>query len=161
MRHQCAEVDTVETFDGIMEYGIVHIINGCSELVARDGEYKAICCPCLAFGGIGGTEFFVLGSGGSDRNDKIGRRFGGRNVESGAVARLIDGRILEEAEMALLVPPWAGNCHEVGGEFPEHNFYLFVRRSPLTRVREGCSIWALILSAETVSNMLTQSRRIG
>ena len=110
------------TFDGIMEYGIVHVINGCSELVARDGEYEAICRPCLAFGGIGGTEFFMLGSGGSDRNDKIGRRFGGRNVESGAVARLIDGRILEEAEMALLVPPWAGNSHEVGGEFPEHDF---------------------------------------
>ena len=54
--------------------------------------------------------------------------FGIRNGECGAVARQVDGWILEEAKIALFVPPWA---HEVGGEFPEHDFHLLVRRLSL------------------------------
>ena len=67
----------------------------------------------------------------------IGRRFGRGNGECGAVVRLVDSRILEESEMALLVAPRAGHSHEVGGEFPEHNLDLFVRRLSLDACEGG------------------------
>ena len=94
----------------------------------------------------GGTEFIALGSGGANRNDGIGRRFGVGNGECNAVARLVDGRILEEAEMALFMPPWTGNSHEHGSEFPEHDFHLLVRRFSL----DACEGWVRHLGLDTV-----------
>ena len=73
VHHQCAEVNAVEPLDGIIEHGVVDVVDGRGKLVAHDGEDEAICCPCLLCGGVGGTEFFALGSGGNDRNDGIGQ----------------------------------------------------------------------------------------
>ncbi len=97
MHHQHVEVNAVEPLDEIIKHGIVHIVDGRGKWLMRDGKDKVICRPCLAFGGVGGAEFFALGSGAAGRNDGIGQRFGKWNGECSAVAGLIDGWILEEA----------------------------------------------------------------
>jgi hypothetical protein len=75
MCRQRAEVDAVEPLDGIVEDGVINVVDGRGKLVARDREDETIRCPCLLCGCVGGTEFFALGSGGADWNDGIGRRF--------------------------------------------------------------------------------------
>jgi hypothetical protein len=54
-----AEIDGVESFSGVIKNGIVDIVDRHRELVARDVEYHLVCVPCLACGGVGGTQFLV------------------------------------------------------------------------------------------------------
>jgi hypothetical protein len=48
------QINAVEAFDRIVQYGIVDVVNGGGKLVACDGEDQAIGCSCLASGSIGG-----------------------------------------------------------------------------------------------------------
>ena len=54
--------------------------------------------------------------------------------------------------MSLAMTPRTGNRHEVGGEFPDDHLHLLVGRFP-NRVRVVCGICALMLSADTASDM--------
>jgi hypothetical protein len=59
--------------------------------------------------------------------------------------------------VSLVVTPRTGNSHEVDGEFQDDHIYLFVCLcvgSPRTRVSVGCGICALMLSADTVSDII-------
>jgi hypothetical protein len=48
------QINAVEAFNRIVQYGIVDIIDGGGKLVACDGEDQAIGRPCLASGSVGG-----------------------------------------------------------------------------------------------------------
>jgi hypothetical protein len=48
------QINTVEAFDWIIQYGIVDVVNSSGELVAGDGEDQVIGCLCLASSSIGG-----------------------------------------------------------------------------------------------------------
>ncbi len=41
------EVDDVKSFSWIVKDGILDVIDGGGELVACDGQDKAVSCPCL------------------------------------------------------------------------------------------------------------------
>jgi hypothetical protein len=47
MLDECAEVNAVESFRWIVEDGVIDVINGGGKLVASDGQYELVCCPCL------------------------------------------------------------------------------------------------------------------
>jgi hypothetical protein len=61
--------------------------------------------------------------------------------------------------VAFVVSPRAGDSHKVGGEFAEDQFQLLICWL-LEDMCQDNSICALILSAEIVSDMVVQSRRI-
>ncbi len=48
------QINTIEAFDWIVQYGIVDAVDGGGKLVACDGEDQAIGQPCLVSGSVGG-----------------------------------------------------------------------------------------------------------
>ena len=52
---QRLEVDAVEAFRGIIENGVVDVVDGGGELVSSDGEDEAVSSPCFARGNVDGT----------------------------------------------------------------------------------------------------------
>ena len=50
-----AEVDAVKSFCWIVEDGVVDVIDAGGKLVASDGQYKPVGCPCFACGDVGGS----------------------------------------------------------------------------------------------------------
>ena len=52
---QRSEVDAVEAFRGIIENGVVDVVDGGGELVSSDGEDEAVSSPCFARGDVDGT----------------------------------------------------------------------------------------------------------
>jgi hypothetical protein len=106
-------------------------------------------------------EFLALMGSGTGRDNGIQRRFGGWDVKWYSILCKVEGWVLkEESQVALIVSPRAGDSHKVGGELVEDQFSCLCIGSPWKRVRTGYSIWAMILSADTVSDMVAQSRRI-
>ncbi len=63
------EIDGVETFGRVVKNGIVDVINHRRKLVACDGEDHLLCVPCLACGGICGTQFLVFACCGAGWDD--------------------------------------------------------------------------------------------
>ncbi len=54
MLDQRAEVKAVESFRWVVEDGVVDVVDGGGELVASDGQYEAVSCPCFACGDVVG-----------------------------------------------------------------------------------------------------------
>ncbi len=50
MGDEHAEVDAVEAFDGIIEDGVVEVVDGGRKLVMGDGEDQTIRHPCFLLG---------------------------------------------------------------------------------------------------------------
>jgi hypothetical protein len=76
------EEDCIESFCGVIEGGVVNVVNGHRKLVACDGGYDKVGVPHLLFGKVGGTCLFVGRSGGGG----IDRTLGGscrRDVKCG------------------------------------------------------------------------------
>ena len=53
------------------------------------------------------------------------------------VANQVDGRILKESQMSLVVTPRTGNSHVVGGEFPYDHLHLLVCGFPKDSCEHG------------------------
>ncbi len=73
-----AKGDCFETFGGVIEFCIIHIIDGCRKLVACDCADDDVCVPCLALGEVGSPSGFTCRSS-SGRIDGIVRRCCARN----------------------------------------------------------------------------------
>jgi hypothetical protein len=73
---KCAEVDTVQALDWIVEDCIEDVVDGNCKLVASDGADKAVGIPCFACRGVLCLEFLALKGGGAGRYSGIQRRFG-------------------------------------------------------------------------------------
>ena len=56
-----AKGDCIETFGGVIEFRIIHIVDGHHKLVACDGADDDVGIPRLLFGKVGGTSCFALG----------------------------------------------------------------------------------------------------
>ena len=52
---QRLEVDAIEAFRGIIENGVIDVVDGGGELISSDGEDKAVSSPCYACGNVDGT----------------------------------------------------------------------------------------------------------
>jgi hypothetical protein len=65
------------------------------------------------------------------RYNGIQRRFGGWYVEWCSISCKVEGWVVEESQVGLVVSPRAGDSHKVGGEFVEDQFQLLMRRLPL------------------------------
>ncbi len=50
-----AEIDSVETFGGVVKNSVVEVVDCHRKLVACDGEDHLVGVPCLASGRVGGT----------------------------------------------------------------------------------------------------------
>ncbi len=70
---EVAKGDCIETFGGVIKFCIIHIIDGCLELVACDCADNDVCVPCLALGKVGCPSGFTHRSS-SGRIDGIVRR---------------------------------------------------------------------------------------
>ncbi len=66
------------TFSGVVEFCIIHIVDGCRKLVACDCEDDDVCVPHLALGKVGSPSSFKHRSS-SGRIDGIVRRRRARN----------------------------------------------------------------------------------
>jgi len=53
--HKRAEVDAVKSFRWIVKDGVVDVIDGGGKLVASDGQYVPVGCPCFARGDVRGS----------------------------------------------------------------------------------------------------------
>ncbi len=82
---------------------------------------KVVVSPRFARGGVLCPELLVLMGGGAGRLNGIQRRFGGRDVKWCSILR-VEGWVLEESQVAIVVSPRAGDSHKVGGEFVEDQF---------------------------------------
>ncbi len=67
-----AKGDHIETFGGVIEFCIIHIVNGCRELVACDCAEDDVCVPRLALGEVGSPSC-VMRRSSSGRIDGIVR----------------------------------------------------------------------------------------
>jgi hypothetical protein len=67
---------------------------------------------------------------GAGRYNRIRRRFSCRYVELSSISCKVEGWVLEESQVALVVSPRAGDSHKVAGEFTEDQFELLVCRFP-------------------------------
>ncbi len=70
---EIAKGDCIETFGGVIQFCIIHIINGCCKLVACDCADNDVCVPDLALGKVGSPSRFTSRSS-SGRIDGIVRR---------------------------------------------------------------------------------------
>ncbi len=68
-----AKGDCIETFGGVIEFCIIHIVNGRRELVACDCTDNDACVQCLTLIKVGGSSSFRRRSS-SGRIDGIVRR---------------------------------------------------------------------------------------
>ncbi len=91
-------------------------------MVASDGAEKVVGSPGFAHGGVLCLELLVLMGGGAGRYNKIQRRFGSWDIEWCSILCKVEGWVLEESQVALVVSPRAGDSHKVGGEFAEDQF---------------------------------------
>jgi hypothetical protein len=62
VRDKVAKGDHVETFSGVVEFCIIHIVDGCLELVACDYADNNVCVPHLALGKVGSPSGFMCRS---------------------------------------------------------------------------------------------------
>ncbi len=67
-----AEIDGIKTFSGVVKDGVVDMVDCHHELVTRDGVDHLVGVPCLACGGIGGTQLFAFGCCGAGWDDWVG-----------------------------------------------------------------------------------------
>ncbi len=91
-------------------------------MVASDGTDKVVGSPNFARGGVLCPEFPALIAGGAGRDNWIRRRFGGWDVEWGSISCKVEGRVLGQSQVALVVSPRAGDSHQVGSEFAWDQF---------------------------------------
>ncbi len=98
------EINGIETFGGVVENGVVDVIDCHHKLVACDGE-DLVGVPCLTCGGIGGAQFLAFGCCGTGWDDWVGWKFNFWDVERLPVACQIDDWILKKAKMSLTVSP--------------------------------------------------------
>ncbi len=114
MCNKILEGDCIESFCGVIEGGIVDIVDGHRELAVCDGGYDEVGVPCHLFGKVVGTCLFAGGSGGGGVYGILGGRCFW-DAKCGPVALKIEDRVLEEAKVSFYVSPRARNGHEVGG----------------------------------------------
>ncbi len=92
----------------------------------RDGEDHLVGVPCLAGGGIDGTQFLAFGCRGAGWDDWVGWRFNLWDVECLPVASQVDGWILKKTKVFFAVSLWIGNSHEVSAQFADAHLDLFM-----------------------------------
>ncbi len=90
----------------------------------------------------------------------IQRRFGGWDVEWCSILCKVEGWVLDSPRWPLLCSQGQETAIRLVVSLQRINFSCLCIGSPWTRVKTGCGIWALILSADTVLDMVAQSRRI-
>jgi hypothetical protein len=120
----------------------------------------AVGSPHFARSGVLCPKFLALMGGGAGRDNGIQRRFGGWDVEWCSILCKVEGWVLEESQVALVVSQGQETAIKLAVSLQRINFSCLCIGSPQTCVRTGCDIWALILLADTVSDMVAQSRRI-
>jgi hypothetical protein len=130
----------LETLGGIVEQGIIYVVNCRCKLVACDGADDDVGIPCLAVGKVGSSSCFLRGCG-SRWIERIFRWSSGQNDECGAVALEVKNWVLEEAKISFSVSPRARNGHEIGGEFLVKNLELLV--GGLSHDAGECPVWHL------------------
>ena len=130
MVEKCAEVDTVQALDWIVEDGVEYVVDGGSKLVASDGTYKLVGSPRFVRGGVLCPESLALMGSGANRYNGIQRRFGCRYVKACSILCKVEGWVLEESQVSLLVSLRAGDSHKVGSEFAEDQFQLLMCQFP-------------------------------
>ncbi len=65
MHDKGEEIDSVETFGGVIKIGIVDVDDCHRKLVACDGEDHLVGVPRLASSSVGGAYFFTFGGHGT------------------------------------------------------------------------------------------------
>jgi hypothetical protein len=78
VRDKVAKGDCIETFGGVIDFCLIHIVNGCRKLVACDCEDDDVCVPRLALSEVGSPSGFTCRSS-SGGIDGIVRRHRARN----------------------------------------------------------------------------------
>ncbi len=121
-----AEVDTVQALNWIVKDLNKDIINGSSKLVASDGTDKVVGRPRFSRGGVLCLEFLAMMGGGAGRYNRVQRRFGCWYIEWCSILCKVEGWVLEESQVALVVYPRAGDSHNVCGEIAEDQFKLLM-----------------------------------
>ena len=59
MSYEVAVCDSVESFGGVIESGVVDVVNRCSKLVTCDGGDDNVGVRCFAFGEVGSAGGFA------------------------------------------------------------------------------------------------------
>ncbi len=84
--------DCVESIYGVIEGGVVYVIDGHCKLVACDGGYDKVGVPRLLFGKVGGTCLFAGRSGGEGIDGILGGSCC-RDVECHPVVLKVENRV--------------------------------------------------------------------
>ncbi len=134
------EGNRVETLGGILERGIIYVVDSRLKLVRCDGANNDVGIPCLAVGKVGNSSCFLCGCS-SRWIERIFRWRDDQNGECGTGALEVKNWVLEEAETSFSVSPRARNGHEIGGEFFLKNLELLV--GGLSRDAGESPVWHL------------------
>jgi hypothetical protein len=87
-----------------------------------DGADKVVGSPHFACRGVLCPKLLALMGGGASRDNRIRRRFCGWDVKWRSILCKVEGWVLEDSQVALVVSPRAGDSHKVGIEFAEDQF---------------------------------------
>ncbi len=85
-----AEINGVETFGRVVKNSILDVVDCRRKLVACDGEDHLVGVSSLACVNVGGTQFLVIGCGGTGWDDWVGWKFNLWDVERLPVACQVD-----------------------------------------------------------------------
>ena len=78
---ECSKIHAVESFGGVIENGVVDVVDGCGKLVAGDSKDEFVRGPRLACNNVVGAQFFALGGSGGIWHDGVCWWFVGGNGE--------------------------------------------------------------------------------
>ncbi len=131
------EINGIESFGGVIKNGIVDVINCHCAQVAHDVKDYLVCVPCLACGGVDGTQFLAFGCRGVGWDSWVSWRFNLWDVECLSIASQVDGWILKLAKVSLDVSQWTRNFHEVSGQFADNHLDLFMGGFPKDTCEDG------------------------
>jgi hypothetical protein len=90
-----AKINGVESFGGVLKYGLVDVVNCRHILVACDVDNHLVDVQCFECSGVGGTQFLAFCCCGANWDNWVGWRFIWWNVESLSLGSQVDGWILK------------------------------------------------------------------
>ncbi len=99
------QIDTIQALNWGVKDGVEYVVNGSGKLIASDGTDEAVGSPRFARRGVLCPEFLALMSGGTGRDNWIQRRIGSWDVKWGSILCKVEGRVLEQSQVALVVSP--------------------------------------------------------
>ncbi len=106
-----AQINTIQALNWIVKDGVEYIIDDDGKFVASNGMDEAVGSPRFACRGVLCPEFHALMGGGAGRDNWIQRRFGGWDVKWCSILCKVEGGVLEQSQVALVVSPRAGDSH--------------------------------------------------